>query len=146
MKKLFGLFLIFCLTSCYFGANESESEIMKYFYLAHWDENTWIAYSKESDSILEPKKIIIGHNVFAVGNNDDFIIAKQHPCENTDRHYMDYDSLKPNKAITNYYIIDTRNDRYKLHFYDNEKDFNDERIRFGIPKSLPFKFYDKELE
>jgi len=146
MKKLFGLLLIFCLTSCYFGANESESKIMKDFYLASWDKTTWIAYSKDSDSILEPKKIIICHDVFAVGNNNDFIIAKQHPCENADRHYMDYDSFKPNKVITNYYIIDTRNDRYKLHCYDNERDFNEERIRFGIPKSMSFKFYDKELE
>ena len=145
MKVLFGLFICFCLSGCYFGANESGGEIINHFYLARWDENTWIAYSKNDDSIYEPNKIVIGHNVFAVGNNDDFIIVKQHPCENEDMHFMDYDSLQPNRAITNYFIIDTRNN-YKLHSFDNERDFNNQRIIFGIPKSLPYQFYDKELE
>lgn len=146
MKKLFGLFFCFCLTGCYFGANESGEQIIKDFYLARWDENTWIAFSKDDDSIYEPEKIIIGHNVFAVGNNDDFIIVKQHPCENKEIHFMDFDSLKPNRAITNYFILDTRNDGCKLYRFNNEKDFNNERIRFGISKSLPYQFYDKELE
>lgn len=119
---------------------------MKDFYLAKWDENTWISYAKDGDSIYETEKIVIGHNVFAVGNHDDFIIGKQHPCENKEAHFMDYDSLKPNRAITNYFIIDTRNDNYRLHSFDNEKDFNNERTRFGIPKSLPYQFYDKNLE
>ena len=144
--KSLGVFFCFSLTSCYFGANESGEEIINDFYLARWDQNTWISYSKDSDSIFEPKKIVIGHNVFAVGNNNDFIVAKQHPCENMKSHFMDYDSLKPNRTITNYIIIDTRNHGYKLHSYSSEKEFNNQRIQFGIPKSLPYQFYDKELE
>jgi hypothetical protein len=146
MRKLIGLFFILFLTSCYFGANESESEIIKGFYLAKWDENTWIAYSKTGDSIYEPEKIIIGHNVFAVGNNEDFIIGKQHPCENNEAHFIDYDSLKPNRKITNFFIIDARNDIYKMHSFNKEKDFENEKARLGVPHSLAYKFYAKELE
>lgn len=146
IKKIFGVLICFCISSCYFGANESSEEIINNFYLAKWDENTWISYSEKGDSIFEPEKIIIGHNVYAVGSFDDFIIAKQHPCENKEKHFMDYDSLKPIKKITNYIIIDTRNNGYKLYRFNNEKDFNIERTRFGITKSLEYQFYNKELE
>ena len=146
MKKILGLFISLFLTSCYFGANESDSEITKGFYLAKWDDNTWIAYSKTGDSIFEPKKIIIGHNVFAVGNNDDFIIGKQHPCENKEAHFTDYDSLRPNRKITNFFIIDARNHTSKIHLFNKEKDFNIEKARLGVPQSLAYKFYAKELE
>lgn len=146
MKKLLGLFLSLCLTSCYFGANELSNKITKDFYLAKWDENTWIAHSKDGDSIYEPEKIIIGHNVFAVGNNNDFIIGKQHPCQNKEAHFMDFDSIIPNRKITTFFIIDTRNDTYKIHRFDKENDFDNEKTRLGIPKSLPYQFYDKELE
>lgn len=119
---------------------------MKDFHLVGWDERDWIAYSKDNDSIYETEKIIIAHDVIAVGNNDDFIIVKQHPCENKDKHFMDYDSLKPNSQITNYFIIDIRNDGHKLHRFDNIKDFNNERNRLGIPKSLTFTLNDNEIE
>jgi acetyltransferase-like isoleucine patch superfamily enzyme len=146
MKKLTILLFCFCLTSCYFGQNESCEEIVKNFYLAKWDENTWISYSKDDNNIFDTEKIIIGHNVFAVGNNEDFIVGKQHPCANKDAHFMDYDSLKPNRAITNYFIIDTRNDNFKLHSFNNENDFDNWKNRLGIPKSLPYHFYDMDLE
>lgn len=120
--------------------------IMKDFYLVGWDERDWIAYSTSDDSIYETEKIIIGHDVFAVGNNNDFIIVKQHPCENKDSHFMDYGSLKPNKAVIHYSIIDTRDDGYKLHRFDNEKDFDNGRSRLGVPKSLIYKFKDNEIE
>ena len=106
MKKIFGILLCFYLTSCFFGANESSKKIIKDFYLVAWDERDWIAYSKDDSSIFDIEKIIISHDVIAVGNNDDFIIGKQHPCENKEKHFMDFDSLKPNKAIINYFIIE----------------------------------------
>lgn len=146
IKIFFSLMPCSCLTSCYFGANESGSKIMKDFYLVGWDDRDWIAYSSEDVDIYATEKIIIGHDVFAVGNNEDFIIVKQHPCENKDLHFMDFDSLKPNISITNYFIIDTRNDGYKLHQFDNEKDFNTAKTQFGIPKSLTYKFNDNKIE
>lgn len=146
MKKLFGILLCFYLTSCLFGANESSKKIIKDFYLAAWDERDWIAYSTDGNSIFENEKIIIGHDVFAVGNNDDFIIGKQHPCENKEKHFMDFDSLKPNKAIINYFIIDTRNNSYELKSFDNESDFYKERKRLGISENLAYKFHDTRIE
>ncbi|MBK8352720.1 MAG: DUF3997 domain-containing protein [Saprospirales bacterium] len=146
MKKIFGILVCLFFDSCYFGANESAGEIIKGFYLAHWDENTWIAHSLDGDSIYELKNIIISHNVFAVGNNDDFIVGKQHPCENKETHFMDFDSVKPNRKITNFFIIDTRNETYKIHQFDKEVHFDNEKKRLGIPDSLPYKFYSKELE
>lgn len=146
MKKLTILLLCLFLTSCYFGQNESSDEIIKNFHLARWDENTWISYTEDNDSIFEDEKIVVGHNVFAIGNNENFIIGKQHPCENKNKHFIDYDSLKPNRKVINYFIIDNRNDTYKLYNFSTEKDFNIEKTRLGIPKSLPYQFYDKNLE
>jgi len=134
MKPYFILFVCMFLTGCYFGANESGEEIMKGFYLAKWDENTWIAYSKNGGQIFDDEKIVISHNVFEVGNNDNFIIAKHHPCKNESLHYMDYDNLKPDEKMVNYLIIDTRNDDYKLYRFNSEKEFNDKKIEFGITK------------
>ena len=146
MKKLTILLLCLCLTSCYFGQNESSGEIIKNFHLARWDENTWISYTEDNDSIFEDEKIVVGHNVFAIGNNENFIIGKQHPCENKNKHFIDYDSLKPNRKVINYFIIDNRNNTYRLYNFSNEKDFNIEKTRLGIPKSLPYQFYDENLE
>lgn len=146
MKKLTILSLCLCLTSCYFGQNESSNEIIKNFHLARWDENTWISFTEDNDSIFEDENIVVGHNVFAIGNDENFIIGKQHPCENKSKHFTDYDSLKPNKKVINYFIIDARNDNYRLHNFSNERDFIIEKTRLGIPKSLPYKFYDKNLE
>jgi len=140
MKKLTILILCFCLTSCHFGQNESSDEIIKDFHLARWDENSWISYTKNSDSIFEVKNIVVGHNVFGVENNEDFIIGKQHPCENKGKHFIDNDNLKPNLNGINYFIIDTRNKNYKLLTFSNEKDFKIEKTRLGIPENLTNQF------
>jgi len=146
MKKSIALFFSFFLTSCYFGMNESGGEIINDFYRASWDSDSWLSYSKDGSGIWDVDNIIISHNVFAVGDIDDFIIAKQHPCTNTPPHIQDYDNRRPDRTVTNYYIIDTRNDSYVVHSYKNEKDFNGARTIFKIPKNLPYKFYDKEID
>lgn len=147
MKKLFALLLLISFTSCYFGANESGGKITSNFYLIGWDEKDWqIVHSLDSE-IYKPEKIIIGHDVFAVGHNKDFIIAKQHPCEGLEPHLIDLDSLKPNKTITNYYIIEVlKGEKYRLHKFNSEKEFKKNRVVLGVPKDLTYKFYDKELE
>ncbi|MBE0391150.1 DUF3997 domain-containing protein [Flavobacterium sp. PL002] len=146
MKKFSILVICLFLTSCRFGQNESCVEIEKNFYLVKWDDNSWISYTKDDDSIFNTENIVIGHNVFAVGNNKDFIVGKQHPCKNKEEHFIDFDSLIPNKEITNFFIIDIRNDDFKVHSFNNENDFDNCKNHFGIPKSLPYKFYDKYLE
>jgi hypothetical protein len=146
MKVLFALIFCVSLTSCYFGANESGEEIINDCYLAKWDYDTWISYSKNGDSIWDTDKIIVSHNVFAVGDYGEFIIAKQHPCKNKLTHIQDYGKLTPDKTITNYFIIDTRNDTFVVHRYDNEKDYNGARIIFGIPRDWPYKYYAGEID
>lgn len=150
MKKILIIIFITSLTSCYFGANESGGKITQNFHLIGWDEKDWqIVYSKTNKDIYNPEKIIIQHDVFAVGHNDNFIIAKQHPCRNTEPHLIDFDSLSANKIITNYYIIDIHNknsNKYQIHQYKNELEFKKGRIALGVPKDLNYKFYDKDLE
>ena len=59
---------------------------------------------------------------------------------------MDFDSLKPNKEIINYFIIDTRNNIYELKSFDNESDYFKERKRLGISENLDYKFFDNRIE
>jgi hypothetical protein len=149
MRKILIILFSTSLTSCYFGANESGGKITKNFHLIGWDEKDWqIVYNATDNDIYNPEKIIIRHDVFAVGHNDDFIIAKQHPCENTESHLIDFDSLRANKNITNFYIIEilNGNNNYQIHKYKNELEFKKGRIELRVSKDLEYKFYDKELE
>ena len=147
MRKILILLFLTSFTSCYFGANESGGKITNNFHLIGWDNEDWqIVYSETNNDIYNPEKIIIQHDVFAVGHNDNFIIVKQHPCENTEPHLIDFDSLRVNKNITNFYIIDIQNNHYQIHKYKNELKFKKGRIELGVPKDLEYKFYDKDLE
>ncbi|WP_209023998.1 DUF3997 domain-containing protein [Saonia flava] len=146
MKVSIALLSCFFLTSCYFGANESGGEIVNNVYSARWDDDSWISYSKNGDGIWDSENIIVSHHVFAIGDYDDFIIAKQHPCKNKQPHTTDFDDLKPDRDITIYIIIDTRNDSYVVHRYQNENDFNEAKTQFGIPVNLTYKFYAKEID
>ncbi|WP_053991556.1 DUF3997 domain-containing protein [Mangrovimonas sp. TPBH4] len=149
MRKIVSLFLILItLTSCYFGANESGGKITDDFYLIGWDQRDWHIVYSLNDKIYEPEKIIVQHDVFAIGNNKDFIIAKQHPCANTLPHLIDFDSLKPNKTVTNYYIIKIMegNNNYELHKFGNENDFIKGRTNLGVPENLGYRFIDKNLK
>ena len=137
------IILCFLLTSCYFGANESGYEIINDFYLVKWDNDTWISHSKDGDNIWNKENIIVSHNVFAINVVDDFIIIKQHPCENTLSHGQDFDDKEPNKAVINYFIIDSKNQTNKVNLYTNKRDFDNAKAKFKIPKNLPYKFYTK---
>ncbi|OMP32854.1 DUF3997 domain-containing protein [Mangrovimonas sp. DI 80] len=149
MRKITSqLLILITLTSCYFGANESGVHIIDDFYLIGWDQKDWqIVYSLDN-KIYDPEKIIVQHDVFAVGNNKDFIIAKQHPCENTSPHLIDFDNPKPNKTVTNYYIIKIMkgDNNYQIHKFKNENDFRKGKINLGVPNNLEYTFYDEKLE
>ena len=140
--------LLVWMTSCYFGANESGERIIRDFYLIGWDEKDWQIVYSEDNNYHDERKIIIRHDVFAVGHNDNFIIVKQHPCSNSERHLVDYDSHRPNKEVTNYYIIDIRKNvnPYALHKFPNEKTFEEGRRLLGVEDDLTYKFYDSKLE
>lgn len=148
MKSLSTMLLLIGLASCYFGANESGGHIIHNFHLIGWDERNWqIVYSRNGD-IYDPEKIVIRHDVFAVGHNDNFIVAKQHPCQNVEPHLMHTDTLKPDRGKTNYYIIDIRkkDEMYQLYQFNNEEEYNEKRIALGVPRDLTFRFYDTKLE
>jgi hypothetical protein len=71
---------IFLLTGCFFGNEASSSKkLTKDFWLNWWadsaDQHILLSTSKDGNGgsfVLKP-------TVFAVGHNDNFIIAKQHP-------------------------------------------------------------------
>ncbi|HEX4850918.1 MAG TPA: hypothetical protein VFV08_08940, partial [Puia sp.] len=94
--KIFGtgLFFAFLLTGCMNAV--SRQEIVKNFYLMTVDveEQSSLTYGDEKDG--GNYGIVIGPAVFAVGYNDRFIIAKQHPWAA---------GKAVNKAVTNYYIL-----------------------------------------
>lgn len=80
---------------------------------------------------------VVNETVFAVGYNDEFIIAKQHP--------------DGNKQITNYLIIPLK---FKLHIDPEEnkfgplnfQEFQNKRIELKIPKNLQFTEVFENLE
>ena len=85
---------------------------------------------------------VINPTVFAVGYNEDFIIAKQHP-----RKFPN----PPDKSITNYFIIPIK-DKVRQSPDDNkigpltESEFKEKRKELGIPDEVTFSIVIKDLE
>lgn len=84
---------------------------------------------------------IIGSTVYAVGQNEDFIILKQHP-----RNFPD----EPDSKITNYYIIPLKakiNKSIDRNFYGplNLREF-DEKLKDLNHKKIVFSLVFKDLE
>lgn len=81
MKKIFSLVLcVLFLTGCFWGDEPTSSkELTKDFWLKWWgdirDQHVLLSFSKNGNSGTP----IIKETVFAIGHNDHFIIAKQHP-------------------------------------------------------------------
>ncbi|AEH02739.1 MULTISPECIES: DUF3997 domain-containing protein [Flavobacteriaceae] len=93
-KIILTLIGILTLNSCWNNPGESELIIGNYF--VEWNDlvaNRALVEKTEKDSPYSSG--IISNYVFAVGNNSDFIIAKQHPYLN-------------DLTITKYFIIDLK--------------------------------------
>ena len=128
------LFSSLLLTSCLFGDNPSESTNLTKDFWLNWFEN------KTNQSIICSENgnnghIVIDETVFAVGFNNDFIIAKHRPK-------IENDSIKKQEII-NYYIIDIRNyERGNSKSYDvhllTEKGYQIMRNYLKVPKDLTF--------
>lgn len=74
-------------------------------------------------------------SVVGVGNNEDFIIVKQHPVNGESGSYM------PDTTVTNYYIVDVNN-KYRNYLEMNigpltKNEFDSLRRVFKI-ESIPF--------
>jgi hypothetical protein len=111
----------------------SDEQVVGRYYLVAMDyvkEETSLSYKLEDGNYVG----VVDKTIFAVGFNDNYIIAKQHPSNN--------------RAITNYYIVPI----YKENTLSPEKgligaltleQFNEKRKEFNIPDEVTF---TKEIE
>jgi hypothetical protein len=90
------LIIIFMLTSCGFVIKE---RIIYNYYLTATDIPEQLSLTYNDSRTPNSYTHIIQNTVFAVGHNDNYIIAKQHPCIDTGGGIIE------NKSITNYYIL-----------------------------------------
>ena len=100
--KLYLLTLLSCLllTSC-FGLFDSSSDRIIGKYIVLWIDLTQNQFISEETELNSSSSIgLIEEYVFAVGHNNDYIIAKQHPTNGFKNGF------EINSKITNYFIID----------------------------------------
>lgn len=110
-------------TSCIFE-NNYQKKLNSNYELSYIDEKTQMSiYGLSGDSWVG----VITPTVFAVGCNEDFLIAKQHP-----RMFPN----PPNKSITNYFIIPLK----------NKIDESIEENKIGPLTENEFKIKCKELD
>lgn len=128
------LFASLLLTSCFFGDNPYDTKkLTKDFWLVWFENKTQKSIICSVDGNIG--NAVIEETVFAVGFNNDFIIAKQHPAAKND-------SIKKYE-ITNYYIIDIRNfERGNSKSYDvhilSEEGYAIMRNYLNVPEDLTF--------
>jgi len=123
------------LTCCWYRGFAYEEQIQDYYYFIAVDDEKYmcIAYNNGGGAFN-----VISSTVFAVGYNENFIIAKRHPSQ----------SFEPiNKTITNYYIISIKNNPNNEaigpltleQFYEKRKELN-------VPDSIKFTKEFKKLK
>ena len=113
-KNLILIIGLLTLNSCFIFDSDSDKIIGNY-------EVLWIDTPK-SRAVCERysstgSAVLISEYVFAVGHNNEFIIAKQHPTSGFENGY------EIDKSITNYFIVDIRNEAKVLGPF-NKTDFN----------------------
>jgi hypothetical protein len=104
------------------------------------DEDLNLSYNLGNGSYID----VVPPTLFAAGYDDDYIIAKQHPCNG-------FGLSSINKKITHYYIVPLK---YKVHNWPDEnrigplseKDFLAKRKELKISDSLTFTKIFKKLE
>ncbi|MFK7049804.1 hypothetical protein FLACOL_00457 [Flavobacterium columnare] len=103
MKTDFKILITLVLINLFFSCNDIENnKIIGRYYLVAVDtkDNMTIGYEiDENGNTVD----VVGETIFSIGNNDKYIIAKQHPSRN--------------KNIVNYFIIPI----YKDFTYSPEK-------------------------
>lgn len=132
MRKLTLVFVIL-LQSCLFGVGLVEEEITdKYWLIANntLDEMSIWYFPGEHQS-----KLIVEETVFAVGHNDDYIIAKSHPKDSTNGL---------NKNVTFYHIIELAGANKSVPI--TLEQFRSKRKELQIPEKLRFTTVFDELK
>ena len=100
---------MFQLSSCIWGLPLQNKHLTDQFYLGASDvkEQMSITYHYKDQTYFG----IVDQTVFAVGYNDDFIIAKRHPSS--------WD-LEIDRHITEYYLIDVRAVKAERAVYEEQ--------------------------
>jgi hypothetical protein len=125
---LSSMLMAFILSGCTF---DSGSKRITGRYIVLWiDQPENQSLSLQSATSSSSSSEIIQPYVFAVGHNDRFIIAMQHPTNGFDGGY------KMDTSITLYYIIDTktksRYEEYTLYGPLTRPKFEDLSFRFNL--------------
>jgi hypothetical protein len=135
-RILISIIIITC-QACHFGAGLIEADLTDNFSLFannSIDELSIWYFPGENGS-----KLIVRATVFAVGNNDEFIIAKSHPKGSENRI---------DKNVTLYHIIEV--EKIKINPEESRgmtlEEFESTRRKLNIPASLDFTKVYKELE
>jgi len=138
LKKYKYIVLILILIGCDGMDNE---HIVDRYYIGTIDfvENGMALYCQLDDGNYIG---VINETVFAIGYNEDFIIAKQHPAKFPN---------PPDKSITNYFIVPIKD---KVHQSPDENkigpltetEFIAKRKELGVPEELTFTKVLKDLE
>lgn len=141
MKYKLLLFLILCLLYGCIGVAIKENIFGNYYIVAtDIDEDLSLTYHEPIDG--DNYGIIIQATVFAVGYNEKYIIAKQHP-----RAFPN----PPNKSITNFFILplskgfNWRTNNGLIGPLTLEQ-FNTKRKELNIPDSLKFTIVKDNLK
>lgn len=95
-----GIIIVMIFIACI--PNSNSKRIKDVYILSHIDGYKNQSIIKEYNNSGSGEEVIPEY-VFAVGNNDDYIIVKQHPVSRVNA------VPEINASITNYYVIDLNN-------------------------------------
>lgn len=139
MKKtnsMIFIMLIFLFQSCLFGAGLVEREITDDYWLFANNEMHEMSIWHHSEN-RSGGELIVEETVFAIGYNDNFIIAKSHPKNSTNQL---------NKNITQFHIIQINKSSDYNHKRLTKDEFKTIGEAIGVPNDLGFTIIYKELE
>jgi len=135
MKKriasvIFQLTMSVLLIAC-FGLFDSSSETITGRYKVMWiDLQVQQFICREFEENSNGCVTVVPEYVFAVGHNESFIIAKQHPTSGFENGF------KLDTSVTNYYIIDiseeSKTKEHQLFGPLSKEEFDQKRKEFGI--------------
>ncbi len=133
LNSILCISLIFIFQSCLFGVGLVEREITDDYWLianGKMDEMSIVYFPRDKGS-----ELIVNETVFAVGYNDNFILAKSHP--------------NGSKANTYYHIIEINknsNNRPEQAASMTFEQYELKKEQLKIPSDLDFSIVYKELE
>lgn len=136
LALIFSLIIVSCLGGCMGEAHYEQLKAGYYLSATDAKEDMVLGYQDGEYGIG-----IIDATVFAVSQNDSFIILKQHP--------RDFPN-ESNKAVTNYYIIPIKDRISKApekNFYGplTSKSFEQKKNELGL-QSIDFTIVFKDIE